>query len=70
VIGAGRLPVEEHPEPRRRSRRGRSHDQVKVARLEPAGDPPVGRVEPGASSWIVQSPARAQWLSLSSAGGV
>jgi hypothetical protein len=43
VIGAGRLPVEEHPEPRQRSRRGRSHDQVEVARQGPAVEPQLRR---------------------------
>ena len=43
VIGAGRVPVEEHPESRRRSRRGRSHDQVEVARQGPAVEPQLRR---------------------------
>jgi hypothetical protein len=62
VVRAGRLPVEEDPEPGGRSRRGRSHDQIEVARSEPAGDPPAAVSSLAASSVIVQSPARAQWL--------
>src|ERR687897_3743031 len=38
VGGTWRLPVQQHPEPDRRARRGRSHDQGQVTGVEPVDD--------------------------------
>jgi hypothetical protein len=44
---ARRLPIQEHPESHRGSRRCRPHDEVEIAGVEPVGDLPVGFVRRG-----------------------
>ena len=57
VRGARRLPVDAHAKPHGRPRRGRAHDQVKIAGVEAVHDLPPAWFSTTACSPIVQSPA-------------
>src|SRR5262245_33484072 len=71
------LPVDEHLESWGGSRCGRSHDEVKIARVEPVGNPPVGPVQRGGlfshrpvprQSPLVQSQLRRYGIDMALAG--
>ena len=47
VSGTRRLAIDQHAKPHGRSRRGRSHDEVKIAGVKAVRDPPVGLVQHG-----------------------
>jgi hypothetical protein len=70
VRGAGRLAIDEHPEPDGCPLRGRTHHEMHVPGMKAVDDPPLAWWSWMASRPMVHSPASAHWLRRNSAGAV